>query len=102
AERSGEAAVLEQARAHLADLDEEEREAHRDEAWRLARAGSAALRAGRTDEALASLERALGEAEAGSMPAAGRADLDYAAGHALLGAGRAADATSAFRRAVAG
>src|SRR6185369_15464599 len=38
--------------------------------------------------------------EAGAMEPAGRADLDYAEGHALLGAGRAPDAVRSFRRAV--
>jgi hypothetical protein len=85
--------------AHEAEA--ERRASHRDEAWRLARAGAAALKARRPAEAVADLDRALDEARAGEMPPAGRADLEYARGHALLDLGRTADAVAAFRSALA-
>ena len=102
ASASGAPTVAEEANQRLAAADQTAADRHRDQAFRLGRAGSAALKAHHLAEAVTALARALDEADAGALAAAERADLDYAYGHALLEAGRTAEAVFSFRRALLG
>ena len=92
--------LAERARERLVDGAQSDQRRHRDEAWRLARAGSARVKAGSPAEAVAELRRSLVEARAGELPAGDVAELEYALGHALLDDHQAAEAVAAFRRAV--
>lgn len=100
AAKRGSSTVAEKARQLIEEAQEAERSEHRDEAWRLAKAGGAELKEGRSGSAVKLLGRALDEAGAGAMPAGDRAEIEYALGHALLDEHSHAAAAAAFRRAV--